>query len=301
MVCLFPTALLALCKTLDEDDDSEYLPQLFLQNLYKYMHTLYEDNSEEIWEDDLQDTLLINKPKSQIMTAWFRNIFKILEFTHPDSIKDWFYFANNEDQIELVFNVLSLRDQINFIDDCSERLILELPFDGKYRKVNYSKLSPFLNAVNSSSTICVCSNNRSSLTSRDLAFAPYTFKVDKSYPGAEPEAEAEPEEYEDSDYEYEEYDDGFVDVEDDGFVDMDVDMVADMEDATIIDAEDGLQRTGIDQFIAELMVNEPEEDALIMEAVADSDSDYVNTTSEDEDDGSDSDSDSDSDWENTLD
>lgn len=286
MVCLFPTALLALCKTLDEDDDSEYLPQLFLQNLYKYMHTLYEDNSEEIWEDDLQDTLLINKPKSQTMTTWFRNIFKTLEFTHPDSIKDWFYFANNEDQIELVFNVLPLRDQINFIDDCSERLILELPFDGKYRKVNYSKLSPFLNTVNKF-------NFNPYTTSRDLAFAPYAFKVEKSYP------DAAPEDYEDSDYEE---DDGFVDVEDDGFVDMDVEMVADMEDATIVVAEeDGLQQTGIDQFIAELMLNEPEEDALIMEAVVDSD--YVITTSEDEDDGSDSDSDSDSDsnWENTPD
>lgn len=116
MVCLYPSALLALCNAYCFDESDPQTHREFLEILLFWMHENY-GNAESIYGRGT-GRFYVPIPSSSYQKEiydWFVGIKSVFEFSDIPRVTEWFYDVLNETEIELAFNMLAVKDQKQFI------------------------------------------------------------------------------------------------------------------------------------------------------------------------------------------
>lgn len=119
MPCLYPTALNAVCKLHRISSANRGSHRIFLDSVYYYMLSHFSQQMESMhysphlltarWEfrwPEARDTVL---------TRWFNDVKNIMFFTEKQQVVNWFQTSHEEDEIDLVFNMMEVEHQKNFI------------------------------------------------------------------------------------------------------------------------------------------------------------------------------------------
>lgn len=115
MPCYYPQAFLALCNAycFDERDPQTY--REFIEILLFWMHENY-GNAELIY--DTRGGFNVPAPSATYQKeiyTWFISIKDIFEFSNMHRVTEWFYDVLDENEIDLAFNMLEVKDQKQFI------------------------------------------------------------------------------------------------------------------------------------------------------------------------------------------
>ena len=115
MVCLYPSALLALCNAYCFDESDPQTHREFLEILLFWMHENY-GNAESIYGREHQFNVPVPSASYQKeIYDWFISIKSIFDFSTMHRVTEWFYDVLDEGEIELAFNMLLVTDQKQFI------------------------------------------------------------------------------------------------------------------------------------------------------------------------------------------
>ena len=119
MPCLYPTALNAVCKLHRISSANRGSHRIFLDSVYYYMLSHFSQQMESMhysphlltarWEfrwPEARDTVL---------TRWFNDVKNIMFFTEKQQVVNWFQTSHEEGEIDLVFNMMEVEHQKNFI------------------------------------------------------------------------------------------------------------------------------------------------------------------------------------------
>ena len=144
MPCYYPQAFLALCNAycFDERDPQTY--REFIEILLFWMHENY-GNAELIY--DTRGGFNVPAPSATYQKeiyTWFISIKDIFEFSNMHRVTEWFYDVLDENEIDLAFNMLEVKDQKQFIkyyksiseDEEEERNLLDITNDSLVNYVN---------------------------------------------------------------------------------------------------------------------------------------------------------------------
>ena len=120
MACLYPTALLAFCNAKHLTINCNCAFDRFKVSLYEWMYKTYINNDKH--PDIVDRGFIVEWPSQPNMLHWFNGIRKIMNFTRNRQVISWFACKpsdDNEHEIDLVFNMLKIIDQKNFIKSYS--------------------------------------------------------------------------------------------------------------------------------------------------------------------------------------
>ena len=159
MPCYYPQAFLALCNAYCFDERDPQTHREFLEILLFWMHENY-GNAELIY--DTRGGFNVPAPSATYQKeiyTWFISIKDIFEFSNMHRVTEWFYDVLDENQIDLAFNMLEVKDQKQFIEhykriseDEEERNLLDITNDaaGDYinQEVEYDAFIPNRDDVN---------------------------------------------------------------------------------------------------------------------------------------------------------
>lgn len=144
MPCYYPQALLALCNAYSFDENDPQTHREFLEILLFWMHENY-GNAESIY--DRQHRFNVPEPSfayQKEIYNWFISIKDIFEFSNMHRVTEWFYDVLDENEIDLAFNMLEVKDQKQFIkyyksiseDEEEEINLLDIANDSLVNYVN---------------------------------------------------------------------------------------------------------------------------------------------------------------------
>ena len=115
MPCYYPQAFLALCNAYSFDENDPQTHRLFLENLLFWMHENY-GNALSIY--NTEHRFNVPEPSATYQKEiynWFISIKEIFEFSNMHRVTEWFYDVLDENEIDLAFNMLEVKDQKLFI------------------------------------------------------------------------------------------------------------------------------------------------------------------------------------------
>jgi len=115
MPCYYPQAFLALCNAYCFDENDPQTHRLFLENLLFWMHENY-GNALSIY--NTEHRFNVPEPSATYQKEiynWFISIKEIFEFSNMHRVTEWFYDVLDENEIDLAFNMLEVKDQKLFI------------------------------------------------------------------------------------------------------------------------------------------------------------------------------------------
>ena len=144
MPCYYPQAFLALCNAYSFDERDPQTHREFIEILLFWMHENY-GNAESIY--DRQHRFNVPEPSSAYQREiynWFISIKDIFEFSNMHRVTEWFYDVLDENEIDLAFNMLEVKDQKQFIkyyksiseDEAEEINLLDITNDSLVNYVN---------------------------------------------------------------------------------------------------------------------------------------------------------------------